>query len=83
MINTFISQQWLRIEKNYFLSEKLIFLKCWFTLELTFDMLQIKITRIFLLVLFPRAMTHKGHIYLFDLAINGNIPDPLICAPNL
>ena len=60
-----------------------MYLKCWFTLELTFGMLQIKITRIFLLVLFPRAMTHKGHIYLFDLAINGNIPEPLICAPNL
>ena len=52
-------------------------------LELTFDMLHIKITRIFLLVLFPRAMTHKGHIYLFDLGINGNIPEPLICVPNL
>ena len=56
---------------------------CRFTLELAFEMLHIQITRLFLLLLFPRAMTHKGHIYLFDLAINGNIREPLICAPNL
>ena len=36
-----------------------------------------------LLVLFPHVMTHKGHIYLFDFAINENIPDPLICAQDL
>ena len=48
--------------------------------ELTFDMLQIKTTRFLLLVLFHRAMTHKATFILFNLAINGNIPEPLICA---